>query len=273
MFQAYASSFRSADLSRQVGAVIMSPRGDIVATGCNDVPSPGGGLYWSGDPHDKRDFQKTFDSNAREKNAMLERLLKALGLIESDAPKAALDELVKKHRDALKETGLLDITEFGRAVHAEMEALLSCARTGATTRDCILFSTTFPCHNCAKHIVAAGIARVVYIEPYPKSKALELHDDAIHLASDTEEHATCGGPSKVSFEPFVGIGPRCFVDLFSLSLGDGRGVERKTSDGSAIEWTRAAAGLRVPVQPTSYIEIESAVGEFMEHHLITESEE
>ncbi|MDN3612645.1 hypothetical protein QWZ16_23945 [Vibrio ostreicida] len=26
----------------------------------------------------------------------------------------------------------------------------------------------FPCHNCAKHIVASGIKRVVYVEPYPK---------------------------------------------------------------------------------------------------------
>ncbi|TMQ08861.1 MAG: hypothetical protein E6J90_35770 [Deltaproteobacteria bacterium] len=35
------------------------------------------------------------------------------------------------------------------------------------------------CHNCAKHIVASGIRRVVYVEPYVKSQAVQLHGDAI----------------------------------------------------------------------------------------------
>ena len=59
-------------------------------------------------------------------------------------------------------------------VHAEMEALLSCARSGVSPVGGTLYSTTFPCHNCAKHIVAAGLRRVVYVEPYPKSRAVEF---------------------------------------------------------------------------------------------------
>ncbi|MFM9961856.1 MAG: cytidine deaminase, partial [Planctomycetaceae bacterium] len=45
MFLAFSASLRSADLSRQVGAVITrdSP---ILATGANDCPKAGGGLYW-----------------------------------------------------------------------------------------------------------------------------------------------------------------------------------------------------------------------------------
>ena len=38
MFLAFTSSFRSGDLSRQVGAVVSSKEGEIIATGCNDVP-------------------------------------------------------------------------------------------------------------------------------------------------------------------------------------------------------------------------------------------
>jgi cytidine deaminase len=38
MFQARATAQRSADLSRQVGAVIATKTGEILATGCNEVP-------------------------------------------------------------------------------------------------------------------------------------------------------------------------------------------------------------------------------------------
>ena len=42
-----------------------------------------------------------------------------------------------------------------------------------------MYVTTFPCHNCAKHIIAAGLERVVYLEPYPKSRAKTLYDEDI----------------------------------------------------------------------------------------------
>jgi len=45
MFLAYAASLRSGDLSRQVGAVVVSHEGNVLATGANDVPKNGGGLY------------------------------------------------------------------------------------------------------------------------------------------------------------------------------------------------------------------------------------
>ncbi|MBF4395965.1 cytidine deaminase, partial [Vibrio anguillarum] len=45
MFMAFSSSLRSADLSRQVGAV-MTKNKNIIATGANDIPQFGGGLYW-----------------------------------------------------------------------------------------------------------------------------------------------------------------------------------------------------------------------------------
>jgi deoxycytidylate deaminase len=48
MFLAFATSLRSADLSRQVGAALFSARGDLVSTGANDVPRSGGGQYWPG---------------------------------------------------------------------------------------------------------------------------------------------------------------------------------------------------------------------------------
>ncbi|MCB2462707.1 hypothetical protein KQ705_15750, partial [Listeria monocytogenes] len=78
------------------------------------------------------------------------------------------------------------------------------------------YCTTFPCHNCAKPILAAGITRVVYVEPYPKSRALEFHSESIHLKSQLDEKHD---EKLVAFEPFIGVGPRRFLDLFSMNLG------------------------------------------------------
>ena len=95
----------------------------------------------------------SFDSNDREQTEIVKDLLERLR-IDLD-----LEEAVSR----LENSRLMDITEYGRAVHAEMDALLACARTGTSPVGGILFTTTFPCHNCARHILAAGIKRVVYI--------------------------------------------------------------------------------------------------------------
>jgi deoxycytidylate deaminase len=244
MFMAYAASLRSADLSRQVGAVLTNDQSDILATGANDVPKFGGGLYWPTDD-DKRDYQIGKDSNEEQKNKIILNIMKKINsnVVTSD------DSLLIEGKKLLKGTGLLDITEYGRAVHAEMEALMSSARNGISTRNSTLYTTTFPCHNCAKHIVAAGVRRVLYIEPYPKSFATILHKDSINADAIPEQL------DKVLFEPFVGIGPRRFVDLFSMNLGSGRKLKRK-QNGAVKDWSRDKAELRVPMNPLSYLDAE-----------------
>lgn len=251
MFLAYAASLRSGDLSRQVGAVVVNETGDVVATGCNDVPRFGGGQYPSRNGEDQRDYVVGYDSNAREiadiARDTVNRVMKTSLLADAD-------EIYK----SLRGGRLYDLTEFGRAVHAEMEALSSCARSAVSPRGGTLFTTTFPCHNCAKHIIAAGIVRVVYVEPYPKSQAFKLHFDAIKLDTGTEETNSHGpAPPMVCFRPFVGIGARRFVDLFSMNLSSGVPVRRKESSGDVKKWGRQK-GLspRVPMWPATYIERE-----------------
>ena len=58
MFMAYAASLRSAELGRQVGAVILSQQGEFISVGANEVPCGGGGLYWSDDAHDGRERKR-----------------------------------------------------------------------------------------------------------------------------------------------------------------------------------------------------------------------
>jgi hypothetical protein len=76
-----------------------------------------------------------------------------------------------------------------------------------------------------------------------------LHGDSI------EANGNGSGTNKVRFEPFVGIGPRRFVDLFSSTLSSGRNLTRKVN-GRLIEWSRGAAELRVPMTPLSYLDAE-----------------
>jgi cytidine deaminase len=153
-----------------------------------------------------------------------------------------------------------------------MDALFSCARGGIDTIGTTLFSTTFPCHNCAKHIVTAGVKRVVYIEPYEKSQALDLHDDAITVEDhgDAAMRAECDDdrdrlPRKVVFEPFTGVGPRRFFDLFSMKLSHGYPLKRKQKpDGTKAKWKISGdAIVRVPMSPTSYLEREAQLAQLV----------
>lgn len=144
----------------------------------------------------------------------------------------------------------MNLTEFGRAVHAEMDALLAAGRIGASVRGYELYCTTFPCHNCAKHIVNAGIKRVLYIEPYPKSLAGRLHGDAIVLGKSDENDP------RVTFQAFRGVAPRMYPTLFSSMNPVGTRIKRKDERGK-IDTT--PAGLRTKASPLSYIQREATV--------------
>ncbi|HEV2722090.1 MAG TPA: anti-phage dCTP deaminase, partial [Thermoanaerobaculia bacterium] len=211
MQHAFSAALRSADLSRQVGSAIATFDGQLLAVGTNDVPKAGGGLYWPGS-YDYRDFRfaETDEPNAEMKRVILSDLLvrlKAEGLLAAgvDLGEAEVVAIGKR----LKDSRLMDITEYGRMVHAEMAAITDAARRGISVEGARLFCTTFPCHNCAKHIVAAGIREVIYIEPYPKSKVAALFSDSIALDRLPTEH-------QVAFSSFVGFAPTRFADLFQM---------------------------------------------------------
>lgn len=254
MFQAFSTALRSADLSRQVGAVVTRDQ-QILGTGANECPSAGGGLYWPrrvtpsscvSDADNGRDFQRGYDSNKHEQRKIAKRLAKQI------AEKGNKDQR-KMIFQKLLAGDIRDLTEYGRVVHAEMEAMLSCARQGIAIQGAELYSTTFPCHNCAKHIIAGGIRRVVYVEPYAKSKALDFHDDSILTPGKNIGDKKTG----VLFEPFVGVGPRRFFDLFSMHLGSTYPLDRKNSDtGKKLPWSLGETRLRLQVKPVSYLQFE-----------------
>lgn len=233
-YVAKSASLRSSDLSRQVGAAIFGADCEIISLGCNEVPKAGGGTYWS-TADDFRDFRIGVDSNHKVRTDMLRDLLTRLqdkGWLDGDHEKLKPDELValsisKDDDGPLAHAMINDVIEYGRMLHAEMNAITDAARFRRSTINSTLYCTTMPCHLCAKLIIAAGIKRVVYIEPYHKSLVEELYGDSVTLSESD-------AGNRVRFEQLRGVTPLGFKTVFSKG-------KRKNSDGTAKRWDRALA--------------------------------
>lgn len=249
MYHAFAASLRSTEMGRQVGAAIVDPDGDLLAVGTNDVPSAKGGLYWSPDHPDGRDFAQASptDSNtlwqrrvARELLAEMARtgwldLRHATDLEDGDydISEQELDAFLA----AAKPTRFRAMTEFGRSVHAEMDAITTSARIGVPVKGATIACTTFPCHNCTRHLIAAGIRRALYIHPYPKSLARDLHGEALVIEP---EHSDVVDNAFV-LDQYTGVAPRVYPQYFGFGQDD-----RKDAHGRAMTLpNRALAEPRV----------------------------
>jgi deoxycytidylate deaminase len=256
MYAAKSASLRSSDLSRQVGAAIFSDEGELITQGCNEVPKALGGTYWDLEEPDFRDVRLGYDPNDILKKELLrdlfDRMSKAELLsqkaIDLGPPGEMVDKLTFKadkgadQKDGpLANSDVMDLTEFGRVVHAEMCAICDAARLGRSVKHATLFCTTFPCHNCTKHILAAGIKRVVYMEPYPKSRAKDLHQNEIEIEKTT--------PGRVSFVPFLGIAPFRYRDIFQKG-------KRKNSDGTAKRWLNGIERPMIESSTEAYFDVE-----------------
>ncbi len=51
-------------------------------------------------------------------------------------------------------------------IHAEMNALLYCAKEGISVKDCSAYITHFPCLNCTKALIQAGITKIYFNNDY-----------------------------------------------------------------------------------------------------------
>lgn len=276
MHHAHSARVRSACLSRQVGAALVDADGTVVATGTNEVPAAGGGVYGerfatsSGgiDDHRCAFRAEAYCSSNREQNDIIDNLIEVLPELKQVSDKIDLAARIRKTR-------LGGLIEFSRAVHAEMDALLSAGREGVSTVGTRLFVTTYPCHYCARHIVSAGVYEVQFIEPYPKSLARKLHNDSIEVtpsewtppvaksigaaralqrtAPGVDKDDVKLNEPKVLFRPFVGVAPRMYVRAFEKTWQ----LKNKTSgefEMRAPDWGSEWATLTV-----GYPELEAAL--------------
>ena len=266
LYAAKSASLRSADLSRQVGAAIFSNEDQLVTQGCNEVPKALGGNYWDGDDPDNRDIGKGHDPNDKLKKEMIRNIVERLqsGGFLSDSLTSVgnsfkiVDFLTDKKSGVLSDAHVMDLTEYGRIVHAEMNAICDAARVGVSVKGATLYCTTFPCHNCAKHLIASGVKRVVFLEPYPKSKAYELYAEEIQIEADQD-------PNRVAFMPFLGISPYRYRDIFQKG-------KRKTG-GRADKWYDGGPKPMLEIEFPSYFKAELwALAPFLGEVMPTEEE-
>ena len=73
-------------------------------------------------------------------------------------------------------------------VHAEQNALLTAARFGIAVAGGTLYTTMQPCFGCAKELLQAAIARVVYVHPWLPVDP----DPALQEAKRAEYARLCG---------------------------------------------------------------------------------
>jgi dCMP deaminase len=53
-----------------------------------------------------------------------------------------------------------------RTIHAEMNAIIQCAIHGVSSKGAIVYVTHYPCYDCAKALVNAGVLVVNYEQTY-----------------------------------------------------------------------------------------------------------
>lgn len=250
MFLADGTAAQSSSLSRQVGACLTTDDGEVISVGSNEVPKAGGGQYGDTDPYGR---DKDLDTDY---SALSLRYLAATTLaviqgvewqhIEDDELDKQASEVFARLSD--KKAPLASIIEYMRAVHAEAAALLDAARRGVATRGAVLFTTTYPCHLCAKEIVAAGIKQVVYIETYPKSRAQSMYGEEISSIIRPGDVSR-----RVPFIAFEGVTPRAYRRLFLATR-----PRRKSDQGRVLpfvpDWPQGGEDLLALVQSREMLE-------------------
>ena len=151
MAMAYAASQQSSCLKRKVGAIIVDEFGNVISSGFNEVP------------RDEQPCKDKYTMCYRDKlsNEFPVTLRENFDLAGQEY------EIMKLFRQNFK------MLDYCRALHAEENAIINLVRNGssASLKDCVLYTTTYPCRLCANKIVNSGIKNIVYLEPYPDDEA------------------------------------------------------------------------------------------------------
>lgn len=171
MHQAYSARYSSRCIKRNVGAIIVTDRKWVVATGYNENPT--GTLpcrfepAYTADEHGPcfRDivrnshFRNLADAGAScpvcgEKFPFIKGPPWRCPTCEQNGVRTNLERFFVPDR----------AMNLCTAVHAEVSALLA---AGSQALGATLYTTTFPCMQCAEKIIHCGVKRVVYTEAYP----------------------------------------------------------------------------------------------------------
>lgn len=89
-------------------------------------------------------------------------------------------------------------TKYIYVCHAELNAILNCAV--GSVRGCTVYTTLFPCNECAKAIIQSGISEVVYMaDKYSDSDSVLASKKMFETAGVKYRLYKAGG-KRISFE-------------------------------------------------------------------------
>jgi len=66
-------------------------------------------------------------------------------------------------------------------VHAEQNCITDCAKRGVQTTDSVAYITHYPCVNCYKVLVSAGVKEINYINDYKNSPIVEKINETLEV--------------------------------------------------------------------------------------------
>ncbi len=186
MATAYAQSHLSKCLKRHVGAVIVDDKGLPMSLGYNENPvgtlpcvSAFGYCFKDENMHVKLEHMQAHCPRCgKHKN----------GIVRPWKCESCGDSL----KLSLFQSRNMEVCT---AIHAEDRAIRSLA--GRSAKGAVMYATTFPCFQCARHIIDVGISKLVYVEPYPIKESYEFLTK-----------------NNVNVEPFQGFMARCFHLVF-----------------------------------------------------------
>lgn len=195
---AFSSAHSSKCIKRHVGAVVAAPNGQVVSAGYNENPL--GTRPCVEEPeYQKQCFRDIVRNTHFEDMAKRGARCPVCGepmVFAKGPPWRCQACAARKEKTNLEAYFFLDrAMNYCTAVHAEVWAILA---AGERARGSILYTTTFPCSQCAEKIVQSGITKVVFTEPYPD----KFGADRLRLG-------------KIELQQFEGVRSSSFERIFS----------------------------------------------------------
>ncbi len=200
---AFSSSHSSKCIKRHVGAVIADPNGQIVSAGYNEKPLGKNPCIEETQYNNLcfRDIIRNEHFSSLSKRGARCPVCAEILAFEPGPPWRCRACANKGQKTNLESFFFPDrAMNWCTAVHAEVWAILA---AGGRARNGVLYTTTFPCAQCAEKIVQAGITKVVFTESYPDVQG------AARLSL-----------GKVELEQFEGVRSSSFERIFSRTKPD-----------------------------------------------------
>jgi deoxycytidylate deaminase len=200
---AFSSSHSSKCIKRHVGAVVADSKGQVVSAGYNENPLGTNPCVEEPEYHNQcfRDIIRNQHFESLSKKGARCPMCGEVIVFEQGPPWRCTACAKNGIKTNLEGFFFPDrAMSWCTAVHAEVWAILA---AGERARNGVLYTTTFPCAQCAEKIVQSGILKVVFTESYPDpygASRLRL--------------------GKVELEQFEGVRSSSFERIFSKTKPD-----------------------------------------------------